>query len=168
MLIEHVINDHQQRGEDSFMLFAKDERLYSRLGFKTVDKTIRARFQKVHWQEQPVPTLLSEVKLLYDDWSRKASNRLLRDEKRWQLWKHYGRLGYEFGDGYLLTEGDLIREALFTSLPEFWPINPSSEWLGLESLAQELRLPLRDIRYEVNLMTRNFPGKPHFFLTDQF
>jgi hypothetical protein len=93
---------------------------------------------------------------------------LQRDERRWRYWRWSLRVCTEFGDGYLCSEGSVIREVVIDAkVPAPWT-TPEVEWLGLESVTDSLGVPMKERHFELHLMARNAPPGMAMFMTDQF
>lgn len=182
-LLEAVLAQAEKEGETGALLFAKDPTLYEKAGFQIMDQVIRGpidaapeRASRVSRSEirdprsdETFPILdFQQVQNRYDSWSLQNPNRLRRNDRRWGYWRWNLRVCTEFGDGYICTEAGLIRECVVSRPVHSWPLPAGSEWLGLESLANEIGIPLKTREHELHLMARNAPGIPQLFMTDQF
>ncbi len=167
-LIEHVAAESGKRGEGALLLFARDTRLYERLGFKALDRVVRGEIETVREREIPLGMEYEDVRLAYDQWSRADPNRLRRDELRWKYWRWNLRVCTPLGDGYLCLEGGTVREAVFPTPPKAWPLPDHSEWLGLSSMAEHVGVRLREPVLDLFLMGLNVSAVPQMFMTDQF
>lgn len=167
-LIQRALETNQKAGIESTLLFAKDERLYSSLGFKTIDRSIRAPFQGVEIDNRAPVVSFEKIQRDYDAWAAADPNRLVRDARRWKLWKWNLRISWQCGDGYLCNEGDVVRELMYTEPPKPWPLLETSVFVGLESMAKLLSAPIGTAELDSYLMSRNLAHHPQFFLTDQF
>lgn len=167
-LLEAMMLVNSRCSQTGYLLFAKDERLYRAHGFQTADVTWRAPFATEAYAPSPRGIKFVDMVAQYTKWSTEKPNRLLRNDRRWKLWKHHLRSTWVCGNGYLCNEGDTVREIITPSPPPQWPILPSFQWLGLKSMAESMQLPLGPGIREASLMLRNFGERPEFFLTDQF
>jgi hypothetical protein len=167
-LIEHVLEASVAAGEGPAVLFARDPRLYERVGFGTVDFVMRGQLPSHESWEFQSPMRTDEVQSIYTAWSEKDADRLRRDERRWALWDWNFRVCSRYSDGYLASEPGALREAIFTSQPEPLPLPDEAEWFGQTRISEMLELPLQEPVQELHLMTRSCPGVPQMFMTDQF
>lgn len=167
-LIEEALARGREMGEEAAFLFAKSSALYERLGFRVLDRVVRAPL-KIGGDTlgvDPMPIL--EVQSLYDEWALKDPNRLRRDDRRWNYWKWNFKACSPFGGGYLCSEGSLVRECIVSAPQPSWPCAPGSHWLGLAGMAQQMAAPVGHGQVELMLMGRSSPGVPQMFMTDQF
>ena len=167
-LLEHVRLSSLERGENSLLLFARDRRLYERHGFNMLDHVIRARINTSSAKDPGDILSTEEVKRIYSFWSSQDADRLVRDEKRWTLWRWNLRFCHAFNDGYIASEGSLVRECLYTHGQPNWPLPFGNEWLGLRTMVDRLEVPIFDPQEELILMGRGFDQVPQMFMTDQF
>jgi ribosomal protein S18 acetylase RimI-like enzyme len=164
-LIDEAVTESAARGEERSLLFANNERLYAKCGFRVLDRVVT----------QPLPPgnegggrLLSrdEVTPVYDAWASEHPGRLRRDKRRWEYWSWNMKTAFGQPGGYVCYEFGRVRELLpgFSGLP----FSDPADWFGLESLARVLGIRLDDPRQEMLLMGRKFDAIPQMFLTDQF
>ncbi|MFM9872252.1 MAG: GNAT family N-acetyltransferase [Fimbriimonadaceae bacterium] len=167
-LLQIVLDDATANGEPHAILFAHQEVLYKRCGFETVDHVIRASINQTC--QLPYTGMIPEaqVEQMYAEWAKQNPLRLNRDERRWRYWRYVFRETYPAPGGYVASETNLCREAIFNEPIDVWPLLPSAEWYGLRSMTKLLGVPTKDEREELLLMTRNFPDIPQMFMSDQF
>ncbi len=167
-LIRRVLRESERAGEGPALLFAVDERLYETLGFEKIDRVIRARV--VADPDAPRGRNLShtEIRRIYDEWSSRHPDRLRRDDRRWQYWQYHLRLTEAFGAGYICSENQLVREAIYSNPVEALPLDPGTEWYGTTFMTDQLGLEVTDIQVETYLMGYKIPGIPQLYMTDQF
>ncbi len=192
-LLEAVLAQAEKDGETGALLFAKAPTLYERAGFQVMDQVIRGPIDRASERSEirgprsdisnpksvnPEPRAQSpepfkildfqQVQDRYDHWSLQNPNRLRRNDRRWGYWRWNLRVCTEFEDGYICSEAGLVRECVVSHPVDSWPLPAGAEWLGLESLANEIGVPLKTKDHELHLMTRNVPSCPQMFMTDQF
>jgi GNAT superfamily N-acetyltransferase len=167
-LLNHVLGELKHKTGEATLLFATDERLYTRLGFETVDRVVTADLTSSDDWDAQEPMSSEEVKEIYDAWASADPNRLVRDERRWQLWNWNFRICARFQDGYLGSDPGLLREALSSGPKTALPVVPGTQWYGLTRVADAIQLPLENPTTGLFLMTRSTPGSPLMFMTDQF
>jgi predicted acetyltransferase len=168
LLIE-VLRQSKHANEGAAFLFAKDPRVYERVGFKTVDSVIRGVVRDDRPHERHRPLALEEVQVVYDEWSERDPGRLRRDAKRWRYWKWNLRVCTEVEGGYACVEGTTVRELVADPCPaDGWGLGPNVEWLGLQTMAAKVQLELISPQFELHLMAFGAPAVPQMFLTDQF
>lgn len=167
-LLLRVMRESEDMGEGKILLFAKDTRLYQRLGFKILDDVVRGPIEAVVEKDIPLSLDFDRVKELYENWSSADENRLRRDDLRWKYWRWNLRICSPFANGYLCFEGGIVREVVIPAPAEEWDLPPETEWLGLSSMADRLNVPLRSTKVDLHLMGYRIPGRPQFFMTDQF
>lgn len=167
-LLEHVMSASSSAGEGGVLLFAKDTRLYERLGFRVVDRVIRGDIAANPETEVPFGLEFDRIRQMYDEWADADINRLRRDDLRWKYWKWNLRVCTPFGDGYLCFEAGVVREVVIRDPSVDWILPIDSEWLGLESMARRINVELKSMTSDLSLMAHNVPGVPEFFMTDQF
>lgn len=165
----HRVCDHAaSAGETGAFLFAREPEVYHSSGFQVVDSVIRGSIDRK--DETTIPPMVdgSHVERRYEAWASKDPNRLRRDARRWRYWRWSMRVCTEFGDGYLCSEGSMIREVVIDApVAAPWQ-TPDVEWLGLESVTDLLRVPVTERHLELYLMARNAPPGMAMFMTDQF
>ena len=167
-LLRHVIRESECAGETGVMLFARDTRLYERIGFQTLDEVVRGRVVAKPESEIPDGIGYEVVREIYDAWSHGTPNRLHRDDLRWQYWRWNLRVSTAFHEGYLCFEGGVVREIVLNKPTSDWMLPPDTEWFGLASMADRLGARLVAPETDLYLMGLNVPGLPEFFMTDQF
>ena len=167
-LLSIVLRESEVRGEAIALLFAKDDRLYRRVGFTTLDKVIRGTIQSDHAEALPPDEPVERVVRRYEEWCSQDPARLRRDERRWRYWNWNLKICSQFLGGYVCVEGSFVRECIADGRAEAWPVPPNSQWLGLEGVAELLGVPLVNRVDDLMLMGRGAPGAPQMFMTDQF
>ena len=167
-LLEHVLAESQKAGETGAMLFAHDTRLYTRCGFEVLDQVIRGPIVSTPETDIPSGMDLYQVQNVYNAWAEANPNRLRRDELRWKYWMWNLRICSPFHDGYLCFEAGVVRELVVSGPPPSWVLPLDSEWLGLASMAANVSAEISPVTVELQLMGRNIPAMPQFFMTDQF
>ena len=167
-LVEAALESATKDGETRALLFAQSDTLYKRCGFETLDRVIRADFTEVEVDPDAEVIGFERVRELYDAWALRDPKRLQRDDRRWNFWKWNLRMCVEVPGGYVCQEGDLVREVVLDQPPPRWPIFEQAEWFGLRTMAQELRLPLKNEREDLMFMGRGFTEVPRLYMTDQF
>ncbi|MEA2552021.1 MAG: hypothetical protein QOJ65_197 [Fimbriimonadaceae bacterium] len=167
-LLESVLLEGRMQGEEASLLFAKEPVLYERLGFSVLDEVVRGPIQVSREHETFHLLDFQEVSDRYGEWALQDPSRLRRDDRRWGYWRWNLRVCTAFGDGYICTEAGVIRECVVSSPVAAWPLPAGSEWLGLQSMADEIGVPLKSKAHELHLMGLNVPVKPQMFMTDQF
>jgi len=167
-LLDAVLTAAHADGEGGALLFARAPELYAKLGFQVIDHVIKGPID-VTPEEGPFEILeFQEIQRLYNHWALQHPNRLRRDDRRWGYWRWNLRVSTLFEDGYLCVEAGVVRECVKSRPATCWPLPPSSEWRGLESMARQLGVPLLSSEQDLHLMSRNVPGLPQMFMTDQF
>lgn len=167
-LLEHVCDYGLRQGESASYLFANEPDVYRGSGFSVVDRVIRGPLERI--EEDQIPPMMDGaiVEQRYAAWCARDANRLRRDAQRWRYWRWSMRVCTEFGDGYLCSEGSVIREVVIDQpVTPPWP-TPDIEWLGLESMTEALGIPVTERNFELFLMARNAPAGMQMFMTDQF
>lgn len=167
-LIDTVVQHAEHQSESSAWLFAKNQSLYKQCGFTEVDEVIHADFDGELDPETRELMDFEDVRRIYDAWSARDPDRLLRDDRRWNYWKWNMRPTTPFADGYICYEGFQVREAVSEHRNEPWRVPPHTRWVGLRSMAERLALPLSNVQHEIYLMGRNASFTPQMFMTDQF
>jgi len=167
LLLERALSASAKNGEEAAFLFAKDPRLYRRLGFEVLDDVIRAKIVDSTNDHRARILPFEEVKRIYDDWSSRSPNRLRRDEQRWRYWRWNLRVCTSASDGYVCVEGGTIRECVANTVPDSWGVG-DAEWFGLSTMANACNLNLASPKHELYFMGRKGCGCPQMFLTDQF
>lgn len=168
LLLERALAASAKNGEKAAFLFARDPRLYERLGFKVLDHAVRAKIDEPADGRKARILSFEEVRRIYDDWASRSDDRLRRDEQRWRYWRWNLRVCAEASDGYVCVEGGTVRECVANTVPERWGVGRETEWFGLASMARACRLSLKEPKNELLFMGRNAPACPQMFLTDQF
>lgn len=167
-LLDHVLERSRACGETSAFLFAKDARLYERIGFTVVDEVVRGRISEPESKAKPSVLSLDEIQAVYNAWAARKACRLRRDAQRWRYWKWNLRVCTAVEGGYACLEGDKVRELVADPAPPTWQLGPNVSWLGLKSMAGLAGLDLVEPRFELYLMAHSSPEPPQMFLTDQF
>ena len=167
-LLRHVIAHSEAGGEGRILLFAKDQRVYGRIGFQPLDEVIRADIAAKDDGTLSMDIDYGLVRRLYDEWSCAKDCRLRRDELRWKYWRWNLRVCAPVDSGYYCMEGSTVREAVVEPPPREWIMPKGNDWFGLRRVADQLQLPLRNEQHELYLMGYNFPAAPEMFMTDQF
>jgi GNAT superfamily N-acetyltransferase len=167
-LLEEVIKTAAAGGEKGALLFARNPTLYERQGFAVLDQVVRGPIEATK-EREPFGLLdFQEIQDRYNLWALQDPNRLRRDDKRWGYWRWNLRVCTAFEDGYLCTDGGVVRECVLDQSAKEWPLAQGTEWLGLASMAKHLGVPLQNTNQELHLMGRNIPALPQMFMTDQF
>ncbi|HLK15595.1 MAG TPA: GNAT family N-acetyltransferase [Fimbriimonadaceae bacterium] len=167
-LLQHVCAHGESTGEGAAYLFAREPSLYRGSGFAIADTVIKGSLDRM--EEDAIPAMLDgeAVEARYAAWAGKDPNRLRRDDQRWRYWRWSMRVCTEFGDGYLCSEGSVVREVVIDQpVAAPWQ-TPDAEWFGLESMTKLLSVPVTDAHFELYLMARNGPSNIGMFMTDQF
>ena len=167
-LLQHVCTVGEATGEGAAYLFAREPAVYRGSGFAVVDTVIRGALDRV--EEETIPPMLDGfiVEKRYAEWCDRDPNRLRRDTQRWRYWRWSMRVCTTFGDGYLCSEGSVIREVVIDEpVAAPWP-TPEVEWFGLESMTEHLAVPVKERHFELYLMARNAPAGMAMYMTDQF
>lgn len=166
LLLQQVLKESEERGEGAALLFARDEALYKRAGFETLDVVVNATLDAGDERNNWETLSLEETQARYAEWALQDEKRLLRDEQRWQFWSWAMKTVMTTGVGYVVCEPLRVREILptFDALPP----SQSREWLGLQGMTERLGIPTAGARQEMLLMGRAFPFVPQMFMTDQF
>ncbi len=167
-LLDAVLNAAHADGEGAALLFAREPKLYSKLGFEVVDTVVKGAIEGSP-EDGPFEILeFQDVQRMYNHWALQHPNRLRRDDRRWGYWRWNLRVCTTFEDGYLCVEAGIVRECVKSRGARSWPLPPQSEWRGLESMARDLGVPLSKTEQDLHLMIRNVSGLPQMFMTDQF
>lgn len=167
-LLKAVLSEAEKQGESSAWLFAKEQGLYSRCGFEVVDEVVRGPLESEGDDSLKDMWSFDEIRNSYDSWAMHDPSRLRRTDQRWKYWKWNLRVCTPFDGGYICHEGKQIRECVVQHRRKPWLFPPDSEWMGLQSMAERMELPLAESVSELYLMGRNVPGVPQMFMTDQF
>lgn len=168
MLLERALSASAKSGEEAAFLFAKDQRLYERLGFQVIDEVVRAKIDESTNDHHARILTFDDVQRIYNDWAQKSPDRLRRDERRWQYWRWNLRVCTAVNDGYVCVEGGTIRECVANDVPHQWGVGRDTEWFGLASVAEACNLSLRGRKHELHFMGYKCPSPPQMYLTDQF
>ncbi|MBS1713258.1 MAG: GNAT family N-acetyltransferase [Armatimonadetes bacterium] len=167
-LLETVLTHAEREGEGPAMLFAHQETLYRRVGFRLTDEVVRGPVRTGGRPVQTGTVHSAEVRSLYDRWSSASPDRLRRTEDRWLYWNLACRLCEPFLGGYAVVEPGILREVVHTEPQDRWPMAQGTEWYGLRSVTSACGVPLKRSKVELLLMCRGVPGQPQMFMTDQF
>lgn len=167
-LLTEVLRVSAIDGEGAALLFAKRTELYEATGFRVLDTVMRAPIRTTG--AEVLPGVLSEAEVIstYERWAAQDPSRLRRDEQRWSYWKWNLRICCPLAGGYLCVEGPMVREAIYDGETGAWPLQQGSEWIGLTSMAERMRVPIDDGAFELYLMGHGFDKAPQMFMTDQF
>ncbi len=168
-LLARVLEHAEASDEAPALLFAHRIEFYQRHGFVLLDEVVRATIS-VDPLPGPVDQLtIEQVQEIYNLWASKDPNRLVRDDRRWRYWQWVYRHCEALAGGYLCNEPLLAREVILAHPLPSWPLPPGSQWVGLDSMRQNLGVPTVGVaKQELLLMGRNFPALPQMFMTDQF
>lgn len=167
-LLRQALAASEAGNESAAFLFAKETTVYARMGFKVLDRVVRAPIKSVAGPLSTDPMPVEDVMAAYEKWSESHPDRLRRDIRRWSYWKWNFKVCVPFMEGYLCPEGSLVRECLTHGLEHGWPVSPGTNWLGLTTMAAQMGVPIGHGETELLLMGRNAPGTPQMFMTDQF
>lgn len=167
-LLETVLSHAEADGEGPAMLFAHRETLYRRLGFAVTDEVVRGPIQSRRRIEDDSICTGPEVQDMYSKWSQQSRDRLVRTSDRWRYWGLSCRTCEPFLGGYACFEPGIVREAVILQPDDKWPVPPGSDWYGLREVTKACQVPLKKTSVELLFMTRNVPGRPQMFMTDQF
>ncbi|HRK20210.1 MAG TPA: GNAT family N-acetyltransferase [Fimbriimonadaceae bacterium] len=167
-LIEHVLEQGKKNGEEAAYLFARDPRVYLKVGFEILDEAILAPIEGVSSFVMPRTLSFDETRSVYEAWSNGDPSRLCRDERRWNYWKWNLRICTAHEAGYLCLEGDRVRECVPGGGEAPWPVPDRTQWFGLRTMAQQTGAPIGPVNVEQFLLGWKSPVMPQFFMTDQF
>lgn len=167
-LLDKVLKASERAGETGALLFARETELYARSGFEVADEVVRGRIASLPEEKPPQVVDFDRVETLYESWREQSPNRLRRTPRRWDYWRWNLRVCSEFADGYLCHEGAVVRECVFTPPAQEWRLPIEAEWVGLQTVAESLQVPVDSPAHELYLMARGVPGTPQMFMTDQF
>jgi N-acetylglutamate synthase-like GNAT family acetyltransferase len=167
-LLERILEDSNQSGENGAVLFAHRPGLYQRVGFEIVDEVVRSRVACSGVWDESEALSLEEVRQRYEAWAGQSPDRLRRDDRRWRYWQWNFRTCVPYGRGYLTIEPGLLREAVLPVAADRLPLPPGTDWFGSRTMLRELSLPVEISQFQMHLMTRRIPRVPQFFMTDQF
>jgi GNAT superfamily N-acetyltransferase len=167
-LLERVLEHARRSDEGAAILFARDTKLYERVGFEFLDYVVRGPVDVAPPEAVSEPMPHEKVRGLYERWSEADPARLRRDDRRWSYWRWHYRLCTPCGGGYVCTEGGVMREAVLSSPCEKLPLPRGTEWLGLASMAESAGIPVGRASNELMLLGWNVPACPQMFMTDQF
>ncbi len=167
-LLERVLEHSQLETQGRSMLFAHEESLYKKTGFELCDEVIQANIITDLAPEPVAQLSMGAVQSHYGRWSAEDPQRLVRTSDRWRYWGLSCRTCEPFCGGYYIPEPGLIREAVSFEAQTKWPVPEGSQWYGLRSVTKACQVPIKRARRELLFMTRNIPGQPQMFMTDQF
>lgn len=168
LLLERAMASSAKNGEEAAYLFAKDPRLYQRLGFEILDEVVRGKIDDSKNDHRARILTFEEVQRIYDDWASQSPDRLRRDERRWRYWRWNLRVCTAASDGYVCVEGGTIRECVANTIPEQWGVGNDAEWFGLSTMASACHVNVKNPKRELYFMGRYSPSCPQMYLTDQF
>jgi predicted acetyltransferase len=164
--LDEVMSAARDSGESRGLLFARDERLYERHGFRTLDRVISQPLPRGDSLTDVGTIGIEEVKRIYTAWSESSPHILRRDEQRWQFWSWNAKAAYAWPNGYVCVELARVREML--PAYQTMPISDPLEFYGLSSMAREMGVPLTNPTPDTYLMGKDFDYVPRMFLSDQF
>jgi len=167
-LVERVLREADRSGEGPALLFAKETKLYARLGFETIDVVVRATIDADEAKGLTDMLTFDQVRSIYDGWASSHPDRLRRDDRRWHYWKWNLRVCTPLPGGYACHEGRTIRECIHDGSVEHWEAPPDSDWIGTTFMARTMNIPLREPETELHFMAYRIPSMPQLFMTDQF
>lgn len=166
-LIDRVVRHGERNGEPAALLFAQRTELYERGGFAPLDRVVSAPLPQTSQPPVEGELPIALVREMYDRWAAADPDRLRRDDRRWAFWRWNFRQPLAAGDGYLVHEGDALKEAVgwHGDTP---PVPGGTGWLGLTVMADELGLVFETATVQLTLMGRNVPSVPKLWMTDAF
>ncbi len=167
-LLREVMEATKDRGENAFMLFATDPRVYSELGFTHADDVIRGEVRAKGYNQALQLLETDDVKERYTAWAAESDDRLIRTHLKWEAWTWSLKHCEARGSGYVCIEPVLLREAILPDHSGPWPVEEGSIFYGLKRTAETIGIPLISSRIEMQAMTLGFPQTPIMFMTDQF
>ncbi len=167
-LLKHVLEHGRFVGEEATILFARDETVYNRNGFQTLDHVLRATLPEGRPEDEPSVMEFERVRAIYEQWSSADKNRLVRDAKRWRYWLWHYRACSPLADGYVAHEPGCLREAVLFDTGPNLDFYQGTEWYGTATVSNTLQLPVKNARKEMFMMGYRCPGIPQMFMTDQF
>lgn len=168
-LLNEVRRTAIEEGEGTVFLFASRPEIYQRAGYAIIDEAVRGSLRTLPRTTKTKSLSFSEVQTLYRQWCDQNPNRLRRNDRRWKLWQWNLKFCTQFNQGYLALEGSMVREALFPH-PDGapWSVPAGTDWFGLKSMTELLKVPLQSEKRELYLMGLGTDLPPQMFLTDQF
>lgn len=168
-LIKEVLSYSKQQKEGSCLLFAPNQSLYEKLGFKKLDTVVKGKIQLDSPKQKSSDEMsFSDVLRIYQDWSEAHPMRLRRDPKRWNYWLFTPKKCLHSEGGYVCLDSNSIREAITPTTFSAWNSVVGQNWIGLSNLTKSLQIPIKNLSEETTLMGYNFPETPQMFLSDQF
>lgn len=167
-LLREVMEAGKDQGENAFMLFATDPRLYKKLGFVHADDVVRGAVKAKGFNGELELLEVDQVKERYTAWAAESEDRLVRTDLKWEAWTWSLKHCEARGDGYVCIEPVLLREAILHEQGGSWPVAEGSVFYGLKKTAEVIGVPLVSSRVEMQVMTLGFPKAPVMFMTDQF
>lgn len=168
-LLDVVCENAATEGEGAAYLFAQFPTLYAHHGFEIVDEVWRGPIRVELQDLDPEPLASHDVETRYDLFAKEHPHLLVRSQMRWDLWNYRLKVADPVGErGYLVVEGDYVREAILPAGLDRWPSAHKLEWYGLGSMTRLLGVPGDLKRDGLFLMSRNAPYVPLMFMTDQF
>lgn len=147
------------------LLFATDPRLYERMGYVKLDDVIRATLPhdpKARW----APLSERRVQERYEAWAAEDPRRLRRDAKRWDYWAFSMKTPLVNEPHYCVLEGNRVRE--LSGWRDPIPSSSDVEWIGLRTMTEMLKLPIRNESVVMSLLGIGIDFVPQMFMTDQF
>lgn len=165
-LLQTAVAACQEQSEGRALLFARDERIYARLGFEVLDDVVVAPMGDPEIEVVCPPASFNFVRAVYDRWAAEHPLRLRRDERRWNYWTWSSKQPIKVGDGYYAMESPRIRELLPSYVGS--ATRDPQEFFGLRSMVQALGLVPPRATGDLVLMGKGFSEVPRMFMTDQF
>ncbi len=167
-LMAEVLREASTRDERAALLFARDERIYAKHGFQTLDSVVYAGLRPGTGIGTGEPLDFQQTRERYDAWSTASQNRLRRSDARWAYWRWNLRTCWGIPSGYVCVEGAVVRECVSDGQDSLWPVGEGCDWFGLLSMAHGISAPIEATRHEMHLMGRGLSKVPEMFMTDQF
>lgn len=152
--------------EGRALLFARDERIYARLGFEVLDDVVAAPMGDPEIKVDCPPASFEFVRSTYDRWAAEHPLRLRRDDRRWRYWSWSSKQPIKVGDGYYAMESPRIRELLPNYTGSI--TRDRQEFYGLRSMVESMGLSSPATTGDLVLMGKGFTEVPQMFMTDQF
>ncbi|MBV6456999.1 MAG: hypothetical protein HONBIEJF_00104 [Fimbriimonadaceae bacterium] len=167
-LARKLLDEVHRSIEVPTMLFAQSTTLYEACGYVQVDAVVRGQIKECETMTIGEALSRKAIEAAYGTWAGQDPSRLRRDERRWRFWNWTLRSCEAMDNGYIGVESTVVREAVGVSKHTCWPVGPKVDWLGLESMTQDIGVPLKQQEITLKVMTRNFPQRPQMFMSDQF
>lgn len=167
-LLEKAMQTARAEAIGGFMLFAHQTQLYGDLGFRPVDRVVRAGLVTGESPGLGQVLTAAQVEPIYRQWSEAAPDRLRREPARWEFWRWSLRTLTAVGGGYVGEESGMVREAVLVEPTHSLPVPAEASWYGLASLTANLGIPVVGAVEEMYVMGLDLPGQPQMFMSDQF